>query len=123
MTLVSWNCRGLGGNQKIEVVKIIKSMESNSILLIQEKKKIAEDSLSTMKKVWPKGEGKDVSAMGASRGILIWWDEEKFSMRSAIESRNWLFVELVDKDNKEFIWVGNIIDLSFKIRKKLFGTS
>ena len=87
-------------------------MESNSILLIQEEKKIAKDSLSTMKKVWPKGEGKAISATGASRGILTWWDEDKFSMRSAIESRNWLFVELVDKENKEVLWVGNI-DLDF----------
>ena len=58
MKLVSWNCQGLGGNQKIEVVKRIKTMEANSILLIQETKKTAEDSLSSIKKIWPKGEGK-----------------------------------------------------------------
>ena len=83
-------------------------MEANSILLIQETKKTAEDNLSTMKKFWPKGEGKAVSATGASGGILTWWDEDKFSMRSAIENRNWLFVELEDKENKEVLWVGNI---------------
>ena len=108
MKLVSWNCRGLGGSQKIKVVKRIKSMESNSILLIQETKNTTEDSFSIMKKVWPKGEGKDVSASGASRGILTWWDEDKFSMRSTIENINWLFVELEDKENKEVLWVGNI---------------
>ena len=70
MKLVSWNCQGLGGNQKIKVVKRIKSMEANSILLIQETKKTAKDSLSTMKKVWPKGKGKAVSATGLLGGIL-----------------------------------------------------
>ena len=65
MKLVSWNCRGLGGNQKIEVVKIIKTMEANSILLIQETKNTAEDSLSSIKKIWTKGEGKVASATEA----------------------------------------------------------
>ena len=78
-------------------------MEANSILLIQETNKTVEDNLSTMKIFWPKSEGKAISATGASGGILTWWDEDKFSMRSAIESRNWLFVELVDKDNKEVL--------------------
>ena len=62
MKLVSWNCRALGGNQKIEVVKRIKTMEAKSILLIQETKKTAEDNLSLIKKIWPKGEGKAFSA-------------------------------------------------------------
>ena len=108
MKLVSWNCRGLGGNQKIEVVKRIKTMEANSILLIQEIKKTVEDSLSSIKKIWPKGEGKAVSVTGASGGILTWWDKDKFTMCSAIENKNWLFVELKDKESKETIWVGNI---------------
>ena len=40
-------------------------MEANSILLIQETKKTIEDSLSSMKKIWAKGEGKAISASGA----------------------------------------------------------
>ena len=72
MKLVSWNCRGLGGSQKIEVIKRFKSMESVSILFIQETKKTAEDSLVTLKQNWPKGEGLDTSANGASKGLLCW---------------------------------------------------
>ena len=83
-------------------------MEANTILLIQETKKIAEDSLSSIKKIWPKGEGKAVSATGASGGILTWWDNDKFTMRSTLENKSWIFVELEDKDSKEIIWVGNI---------------
>ena len=101
MKLVSWNCRGLGGNKKTEVVKRIKSMETNSILLIQETKKAAEDNLSSIKKIWPKGEGKVVSATGTSGGILTRWDMDKFTMRTTIENKNWLFVELKDEENKE----------------------
>ena len=76
-------------------------MEFNSILLIQETKKTTEDSLSTMKKMWPKGDGIAISASGASRGLLTWWDNEKFSLQSDIENKNWLFVKLENKENKE----------------------
>ena len=68
MKLVSWNCRGLGGSQKIEVIKRLKTMELASILLIQETKKSAEDSIATLKKNWPKGEGYAISSIGASGG-------------------------------------------------------
>ena len=76
-------------------------MEANSILLIQETKKTAEDGLSSIKKIWPKGEGTAVSATGASGGILTWWNKGKFSTRSTLENKSWLFVELEDKESKE----------------------
>ena len=80
MKLVSWNCQGLGGSQKIEVIKRFKLMESISVLLVQETKKNAEDSLLTMKNLWPKEEAFVISASGASGGILTWWDNDKFTM-------------------------------------------
>ena len=92
-------------------------MEVDSILLIQETKKTAEDSLSSIKKIWPKGEGKSFSATGASRGILTWWDRGEFTMRLAIENKNWLFVELEDKESNETIWVGNIYGPSIHAQK------
>ena len=58
MKPVSWNYQGLGGNKKTEVVKRIKSMEDNSILLIQETKKTVEDSLSTIKIIGQKAKEK-----------------------------------------------------------------
>ena len=70
MKLVSWNCKGLGGSQKTEVIKRIKSMEHNSILLFQETKKTAVNSLSSMKKLWPKGDGFSISVSGAYGGLL-----------------------------------------------------
>ena len=93
MNLVSWNCRGLGGSQKIEVIKRFKTMELATILLIQETKKTAEHSLATLKRLWPKGEGLATNTSRASGGLLFWWDAEKFSMHSAIENKNWLFIK------------------------------
>ena len=87
MKLVSWNCRGLDGFQKMEVIKRFKSIEFVSILLIQETKKIAKDSLSTLKKLWPKREGFAISVSGASGGLLSWWDSEMFAMQTSIEKK------------------------------------
>ena len=101
MKLVSWNCRGLGGSQKIEVIKRFKSMESASILLIQETKKSAEDSIATLKTFWPKGERYSISSISVSRGLLNWWDTKKFAMLSTIENKNWLLIKLENKETKE----------------------
>ena len=83
MKVVSWNCRGLGGMQKLEVIKRFKSMETASILLIQETKKSAEDSIATIKSIWPKGAGIATNACGASGGLLCWWNTDKFELLSA----------------------------------------
>ena len=72
-------------------------MESASIILIQETKKMAEDSLATLKRFWPKGDGLATNTSGASGGLLCWWDVEKFVMHSAIENKNWLFIKLENK--------------------------
>ena len=69
-------------------------MESASILLIQETKKMPEYNLATLKIFWPKGEGLSTNTSSASRGILCWWDAKKFAMHSAIENKNWLFIKL-----------------------------
>ena len=100
MKLVSWNCRGLGGSQRIELIKIFKSTKSASILLIQETKKMAKHSLATLKIFWPKGEGLATNTSGASGGLLCWWDAEKFAMHSAIENKNWLLIKLEYKEKK-----------------------
>ena len=86
MKLVPWNCRGLGGNQKVEAIKRFKFSKNITILTIQEIKMQEEDSLAIFKKIWKNGEGKAVSAQGASRGILTWWDKNLFNFKSAIEN-------------------------------------
>ena len=83
-------------------------MESASILLIQETKKLAKDSLATLKSFWPKGDGLTINASRAFGGLLCWWDTKKISMHSAIENKNWFFIKLEKKEKKEEFWIGNI---------------
>ena len=53
--------------QKLEVIKRFKSMETASLLLIQETKKSAEDNIAIIKNIWPKGTGLAISANGGLR--------------------------------------------------------
>ena len=108
MKIVSWNCRGLGGIQKLEVIKRFKTMEAASILLLQETKKSAEDSVSAIKSIWPNGNGIATNAIGASGGLLSWWNTNKYDFHSAIENRNWLLIKLENKESKDQFWVGNV---------------
>ena len=101
MKVVAWNCRGLGSMQKLEVIKRFKSMDSASILLLQETKKTAEDSVVAIKIIWPKGAGFTTNASGASGGLLCWWNSDKFGMISAIENRNWILIKLETKKTKK----------------------
>ena len=121
MKVVSWNCRGLGGMQKLEVIKRFKLMEIASILLIQETKKSAEDNIAIIKNIWPKGTGLAISASGASGGILCWWNSDKFELRSAIENRNWILIKLENKGSKEQFWIGNVYGPTMNLQKESFG--
>ena len=123
MKVVSWNCRGLGGIQKLEVIKRFKTMEYASIILIQEAKKSAEDSLETIKSIWTKGTGIATNAHGASGGLLSWWNSEQYEMLEAIEDRNWLLIELEDKDSKKKFWVGNVYGPTLNAQKERFWNS
>ena len=61
MKLVSWNCRGLGGQQKVEAIKNFKFIKKLTILTIQETKMKESDSLVIVKNVWKNGAWKMVS--------------------------------------------------------------
>ena len=98
-------------------------MESASILLIQETKKSAEDSIATLKTFWLKGEGYAIISTGASGGLLSWWDTDKFAMLSAIENKNWLLIKLVNKETKEMFWIGNIYGPTIQAQKDNFWKS
>ena len=80
-------------------------MESASIILIQETKKMAEDSLATLKIFWPKGEGLATNAFGAFGGLLCWSDDEKFAMHSAIEKKKLAIHQIRKQRNKR-----NVLD-------------
>ena len=71
----------------------------------------------------PKGDGIAISASGAFGGLITWWDNEKFSLQSAIENKNWLFVKLQNKENNESFWVGNIYGPTIQAQKENFWAS
>ena len=81
---------------------------------------MVEDSLATLKRFWPKGDDLATNASGASRGLLCWWDAEKFVMHSAIENKNRLFIKL---EKKEKFWIGNIYGPTIHAQKDIFWTS
>ena len=83
---------------------------------------MAEYSLATLKIFWPKGDGLPTNAFGASGGLLCWWDAEKFSMHSAIENKNWLFIKLENKEKKEEFWIENIYGPTLHAQKDSFWT-
>ena len=101
--------------QKLEVIKWFKTMEAASILLIQETKRSAEDSITTIKHIWPKGTGLAINATGASGGLLCWWNSDQFTLCSAIENRNWILIKLENKkNNNEQFWIGNVYGPTMK---------
>ena len=67
-----------------------------------------EDNFSVIKKFWKNDEGKAVSAQGASRGMLTWWDTNLFKFKSTIENRYRLFFELECLETQEIYWIGNV---------------
>ena len=77
-----------------------------------------EDCLLTMKNLWPKGEGFAISASGASGGLLTWWHNEKFTMQTTIENKNWLFAKHENKENKKVFWIGNIYGPTIHAQKE-----
>ena len=74
MQFVSWNCRGLGSKSKGEEIKDLVRMNSPEILMIQETKMEAPETIQASKKFWKKGEGRAVSARGASGGLATFWN-------------------------------------------------
>ena len=98
-------------------------MESSSILLIQETKKSAEDSIATIKIFWSKGRGLATNASGASGGLLCWWNPDKFGLISAIDNRNWILIKLENKESKEQFWIGNVYGPTMNSQKENFWTS
>ena len=67
-----------------------------------------QDCLLTMKKICKIGEGKAVTAQGASGGILTWWNSNIYKFISAIENCHWLFVEIESLETQETLWIGNV---------------
>ena len=106
MKVVSWNCRGLGGSTKVEAIKDIIKSEKAGILLIQETK-MSEAEIMGLSRIWKNYHGKAISSKGASGGIatLI---SNKFSIKSTMESQQWLLTEIQEKDDANSLYICNV---------------
>ena len=93
MQFVSWNCRGLGSNSKEEAVKDLVRMSSPEILLIQETKMEEPKTIQASKKFWKKGDGRAVSARGASGGLATFWNSTMFDLLEEYRTIHWLFTK------------------------------
>jgi exonuclease III len=108
MKYVSWNCRGLGNKLKEEALKDIIRMTMPEILLIQETKLEESDLLQASKTFWKKGQGKAVSARGASGGINTFWDNSKLDLIEEEESTHWIYSKLLHKESGHLISLFNL---------------
>lgn len=108
MKYVSWNCRGLGNKLKEESLKDIIRMTTPEILLIQETKLEDFDLLQASKTIWKKGQGKAVSARGASRGIGTFWDSSKFALLEEEGSTHCIYTKLLHKDSGHHLSLFNL---------------
>ena len=107
MWYISWNCRGLGSNQKEEALKDIIRINKPDILLIQETK--MEDSIlyQVGHALWKKGPGIAISSKGASGGIATFWDSTKFELIKEERSNHWIFTNLLHRDSGQQVSLFN----------------
>ena len=99
MQFVSWNCRGLGSKPKEEAIKYIVKMNSPEILLIQETKMKEPETIQASKKFWKKGDGRAVSARGASGGLATFWNSSKLDLLEDFSNTHWLFTKFLHRDS------------------------
>ena len=76
MKTVSWNCRGLGGANKVEAIKDIIKFERPYILLIQETKMSDVEVLVLSHLFWKNIQGNSISSIGASGGITTFFSSK-----------------------------------------------
>jgi len=113
MRIVSWNCRGLGTQPKIEAIKDLMKIEPTDILLLQETKIEGQALMEIDKSKWKKNAGKAISSRGSSGGVATLWTDNHFHLISQHETQHWIYTELKHIDL--MFWV----DLKLKIAAKV----
>ena len=87
---VCWNCRGLGGLSKVEVIKEIIKSKRPDILLLQEKKKMSDvEAMALSCLLWKNSKRKSISSIGASRGLTT-IISGNFLVKSSRENYYWI---------------------------------
>ena len=89
MKAISRNCRGLGGENKVEAIKNIIKSERPDILLLQETKMSDVEVLALSQHFWNSSQGFSISSIGASRGIASFF-ASKYEIKTMKENQDWL---------------------------------
>jgi len=108
MCIVSWNCRGLGTQPKIEAVKDLLKIDPSDILLLQETKIEGQALMDIKKSKWKKNAGKAASSRGNSGGVATLWSEDHFHLLKSHETQHWIFTELKHLESKLTIALFNL---------------
>ena len=83
-------------------------MSSPDVLLIQEMKMEEPETIQASKKFWKKGEGRAVSARGASGGIATFWNSSSLALLDEYRTTHWLFTKLLHKESGHMVSLVNI---------------
>ena len=119
MKVVSWNCRGLGSNKKIEAMKDLIRMSNPEILLIQETKLEQSGFLYVSQFFWKRGEGATMSARGASGGLGTLWNSIKFDLVHSSSCTHWIPTRLRHKESRHLVSILNLyVPVLFQKRRK-----
>ena len=96
-------------------------MHSPEILLIQETKMEAPESIQASKKFWKKGEGRAVSARGASGGLATFWNSTTLDLLEEFSTIHWLFTKFQHRESGYQISLFNIYAPVLLSEKKSVG--
>ena len=119
MKVVSWNYRGLGGENKVEAIRNIIKYEWPNILLLQETKMSDVEVLMLSQHFWTTSQGIAVSSKGASRGIANFF-ASKYEIKTIKENQHWLLSEFKEKDDPNISYVCNVYGPTHCRDKKIF---
>eukprot|EP00253_Pinus_taeda_P027391 PITA_27391 len=109
----------MGSKAKEEAMNSLIRLEAPDILLIQETK--LEDSvfLQASKKIWKKDRAQATFARGASGGLGLLWNPNKFSLISESLNTHWILLKLQHLESKEIICLINVYAPNNAGEKKL----
>ena len=76
------------------------------------------ETIQASKKFWKKGEGREVSSRGASRGIATFWNSSTLDLLEDYSTTHWLFTKLQHRDSGQQISLFNIYALVLLSEKR-----
>eukprot|EP00253_Pinus_taeda_P012863 PITA_12863 len=83
-------------------------MYSPEILLIHETKMEDLSLLQSSKVFWKKGQGRAVSARGASGGIATFWNNDMYDLLQEKSNHHWLLTQLLHKESGQQVSMFNV---------------